>query len=121
MLEVLGGVDLIERLLITTIEPIREALPELEASWWDRVLERADLDELVRRTAPIYAERLSAEEIDALISFYRTPQGQSILEKLPGITDDAMMVGQTWILEEVQRMLRQLEAEGHQIPGELEI
>lgn len=121
LLDVLGGTDLIRRLLDSTIEPMRDALPEIETSWWDHFLESADLGELVGRTVPIYAERLTADEMDALIHFYRSPHGQSILHKLPAITEDAMLVGQTWVLEEIQRMLRELEAEGHEIPPDLEI
>ena len=36
---------------------------------------------LMERLAPIFAERLTIEELEALIAFYETPMGQSIVRK----------------------------------------
>lgn len=40
------------------------------------------MDAMVERMAPVYAERLSLEELEALVSFFDTPMGRSISRRI---------------------------------------
>lgn len=41
----------------------------------------------------IYAEEFSQEEIDGMIKFYKTPVGQSTIDKMPIVMQKSMQVG----------------------------
>ncbi len=41
------------------------------------------MDEIMERTTPIYATIFSEDELQALVDFYESPRGQSIVGKMP--------------------------------------
>lgn len=46
----------------------------------------------VRFVAPIYQKHLSRDDVDALIVFYKSPAGRSIVEKMPMISQESQVV-----------------------------
>jgi|SRR5271156_6386135 len=56
----------------------------------DDILNDYPTDEAIDVTIPVYQKNLTSGEVDALIAFYSTPTGQSIIRKLPVITAEAM-------------------------------
>lgn len=52
--------------------------------------------ELVALIVPVYTKHLTNEEMSAMIQFYETPTGKSVVSKLPLIAQESMLVGQTW-------------------------
>jgi uncharacterized protein len=75
--------------------------------------------ELVEATATIYVRHFTAEEMRQLTAFYRQPVGQKLLEKLPVITQEALLVGQKFgqaVAVELQgRIVDELRKRGHKI------
>jgi uncharacterized protein len=58
----------------------------------------------------IYDKNFSMEEIDDFTNFYKTPSGQKMLMKMPGISNDIMNVMQTKYLADYQKsMMKDLE------------
>jgi uncharacterized protein len=55
----------------------------------DDLLKGYPTDEAIDVTIPVYEKNLTSGEVDALIAFYSTPAGQSIVRKLPAITAEA--------------------------------
>lgn len=49
----------------------------------------------------VYKESLTAEEVAGMLAFYRTPVGQSVLQKQPQITERAMQISREQILPNV--------------------
>jgi hypothetical protein len=57
--------------------------------------------------ADIYAKAFTEEQMDAIIAFYKTPAGSALLEKMPGINQQANQLMQTKInalKDEVRQM-----------------
>ena len=71
---------------------------------------QADWQELEDMVIPIYVKHLTAEEMDASIAFYRTPIGQSILQKMPAVMQESMQAGQQWGMKLGQQIAEELEA-----------
>ena len=67
----------------------------------------------------MYARNFSAGEMQQLIEFYRGPVGQKFLEKMPGIMQESMVVGQKFgqsVAAELRgRMIEELRKRGHRI------
>ena len=53
--------------------------------------------------------------MDGIIEFYRTPVGQSVIAKMPAVTQDSIMVGQTWGISIAEELMRELEADGYEL------
>jgi hypothetical protein len=54
---------------------------------------RSRLADLTDAIATIYASNFSAEDLQAMIAFYKTPVGQKMLDKLPAVTQQTLSVG----------------------------
>ncbi len=67
-----------------------------DKKFWDDFRAGIDPEELIRMTIPIYDKHLTHEEIKGLIAFYQTPLGAKLIEKLPAIAQDSMVVGMEW-------------------------
>lgn len=83
-----------------------------------REMIHADLTPLI---IPIYDRHFTAEDIEGLLAFYRSPLGQRMIEKMPIIMQESFAVGQAWgseIGERIgQRFAERLLEEGY-MPSE---
>ena len=78
---------------------------------------QARIRELIEAVAIIYSSNFSAEELRAVIAFYKTPVGQKFLQKQPFMMQQTMTVGQKFgqsIAADMQkRMIEELRKKGH--------
>ena len=51
---------------------------------------------LLDSIAPIYKKHLTEKELDGMIKFYESDVGKSMIEKMPLITSESMMIGAAW-------------------------
>lgn len=63
--------------------------------------------ELEPEIAAIYQKQLTDAEVDAAIAYYRTPEGASMLQKQPALTQATMQLGQ----QRAQAIVPKLQAE----------
>ncbi len=56
----------------------------------------------------VYQENLTQEEVDGLIDFYRTPVGQSVLDKMPRLAKSSMQAVQRKIMPSVMPRIIEL-------------
>jgi uncharacterized protein len=74
------------------------------------------MSELSDAAAIVYARNFSTEDLLALTAFYKTPLGQRLLQKLPTVTQEVMLVGGKFgrsVGEEMQkRMIEELRKKG---------
>lgn len=77
---------------------------------------KVDPDDLSSLAIPIYAKHFTDREIDALLEFYRTPVGRSIVSKMPKVMQESMAAGQAWGRDLMQEVLRDLQADGYEVP-----
>ena len=75
--------------------------------------------EIVGAVAAIYARNFTVDEMQQVISFYRTPVGQKLLDKLPAIFQESLAVGnkfgQAVATELRNRLIEELRKRGHNI------
>jgi uncharacterized protein len=76
-------------------------------------------DEFNDLVADIYARNFSAAEIRQVTAFYHSPVGQKLLEKMPAISQESMMIGQKWgqaIAGDMRnRIIEELRKRGHNL------
>lgn len=81
-----------------------------DKGFWEGFRAEIDSEELMRMVIPIYDKHLTHEEIKGLIAFYQTPLGAKLIEKLPAIAQDSMLVGMKWGEEIAQKAMAKMEA-----------
>ncbi|MEM9888320.1 MAG: DUF2059 domain-containing protein [Bacteroidota bacterium] len=107
-------------------ELVLDQMLDLRASYTDRLMpdfanelkteiKKEGFDELYNLLIPIYQKHLSGEELDAIIAFYESPEGQSLIAKSPLIMQESMQVGAAWGEEIGERIAEKMLDEKYQI------
>jgi signal peptidase I len=77
----------------------------------------ARLNEIMEQNAAVYARNFTAKELREIVAFYRRPTGQKIVQRLPLMTQESMLIGQrlaeTVGAEIRVRMVDELRKRGH--------
>lgn len=91
-------------------EEARPAIDEMQNRMMEIMAKALSWDKLKPTFVKIYAETLTEREIDASLNFYRTPEGQALLEKMPAIMQKSMMATQQMtaeVMPEIQKMVQE--------------
>jgi hypothetical protein len=111
--------------IMTTLKPaIVQGRPNVERDY-DAMIPmllqsfQSRMEELSDAVVKVYASNFSADDLRALIVFYKTPVGQKFLQKTPLVARQTMAVGQQFgrsIASEIRtRMIEELRKKGHAI------
>ena len=117
LLEITEANELSLQVMEALLSQFQQMAPEVPNDWWERFMAEVNVEELDELIIPIYQENYTETEIDAMIAFYETPEGQSIIKKTPMVTRASAQAGQAWGLEIAQRIITELEAEGFSPAG----
>ncbi|HEY5827932.1 MAG: DUF2059 domain-containing protein [Hyphomicrobiaceae bacterium] len=71
-------------------DEIREVFKQVAVKFVDRK------GELIDQIAALYAEKLSAEDMTAIVAFYKSPVGARFIAIQPEMSRQAMTLGQRW-------------------------
>ena len=93
-------------------ETLRTTNKDLPAEFWDEFLKEATPEKLTEISVPVYEKNLTAQEVKAYLAFASTPDGASIMRKLPQINSEAMEAGQAWGQRLGMQIAQKLHAEG---------
>jgi hypothetical protein len=118
LLELTGIGELADQIVDGTVTPLKQAMPDVPEAWWGQFEEGVDTQAFLDQVIPVHDKHLTDPELDALLNFYRTPEGQSVLSKLPIIGQESMMVGQMWSMRVAEDLVASLEAAGYKVPEE---
>jgi hypothetical protein len=79
----------------------------------------AQTGDFVELIALVYARNLSIDEMQQAATFYRSPVGQKLLEKMPTISRESALAGQVWgqtLLGDLRALIiEELRKRGHDI------
>lgn len=121
LLELTNSGDMGVQVMNGMIASFQQSFPEVPAEWWTGFQQRASADALVATIVPIYERNFTDAEIDAMIAFYQTPEGQSVIAKMPAVLAESMLAGEIWGASIAEEMVRELEADGYEVPARLSI
>lgn len=115
LLQITGSGEMGVTMMNQMIDSFREATPEVPDSFWASFMQEVSADALVDLTIPIYRRHFTPDEIRAMLTFYRTPEGQSIVSKLPLVMQESYQAGEVWGQEIARRALARLLEAGYEI------
>ena len=130
IMQITGAVDIggqVIEMMVGQIAPALEQLNPGQGALVASILRNEFMDVVGERMGEfenliidVYDDRFSAEEIDGLLAFYRTPLGLRLIEELPELFQQSMLAGQAWgqrIGEEaVRRAFDAMQEQGLETP-----
>ena len=99
------------QVMAALLPELKRMAPQVPESFWQKFVAKIDPDELVSLVVPIYQQRFTEQDIQDIISFYRSPAGKRLIEQSPGLTQDSMKAGQQWGAELAQKAISEIRAE----------
>lgn len=97
---------------------LRPAFPTVPETLWAEIAESVTSEEIVKLSIPPYVKHFSEEELAGLIEFYKTPLGQTLLEKMPAVQYETMMIGNEWGQRKAGEIVEKLRSAGHEPKGQ---
>lgn len=97
-----------------TLPGQRAANPRIPEVFWTEFMQRIrdGLPGFTARVAPIYAARLTDDDLRAIIAFYRTPAGQHFAREQVELARGLMEEGQKWGAEVAAQVAADLAERG---------
>jgi len=95
------------------IDSFSVSMPDVPQKFWTRFMEKVDPRDLENLIVPIYDRHFTLKELQALVAFYKTPEGTSVITKMPVVMQESMMAGQKWGEILGQMVVDELQREGY--------
>ena len=107
--------ELAVQVMSNMIQDFQRRLPNVPADFWSKFLEGKEqhVQAFKEITISVYAKHLSQEDIRGLITFYSSPLGQKLVDKLPTITLESMQMGQVWGQKFAEKIITDLKKAGY--------
>jgi hypothetical protein len=80
------------------------------------IAERMSFDKIKPLYVKVYAETFTEEELDGMLSFYKSPAGKAMMEKMPQMMARMMPLMQQWMAD-MKPDLDKIMAEGQKKPN----
>jgi len=91
---------------------MQQSLPCIPASYWQGYMDANGTQQFIGRLVPIYQRHFSADEIDGMLKFYRSPLGQKVITEMPTTMGEANQAGLQVSKERSDQMIAELKQKG---------
>ena len=91
---------------------MQQRLPCVPGSYWQGFIDDNSVQQVIDRMVPVYQKHFTAEDIDGLLKFYRSPLGQKLVTEMPQVTAEGAQIGQAWGQERGLQMIAELQQKG---------
>lgn len=71
-------------------------LSELPEEFWNEFKDPKNIDFFEKEIITLYKKYYTAEDIDALLKFYKTPIGKKMIQVTPVLLQESMSIGEKW-------------------------
>ncbi|WP_233843118.1 DUF2059 domain-containing protein [Dyella sp. 2HG41-7] len=89
-----------------------QQLPCVPNAYWANYIDKAGQEQLLTAMIPAYQHHFTAEEVEGLIKFYKSPLGQKLVAQMPATMAEAAQSGQEWGRQRTSDMFSDLQKQG---------
>lgn len=93
--------------------PGREAEVEAVLGEVGAVAVQRELDRLGETAASYWAEALDADDLEAIVAFYRSPAGQRLIAAMPAVSERTQTLVAVWMREVLRDAIVKIVARAH--------
>ena len=98
LLSAMRAVDVAMAAMEAQLPAQRALSPKVTPAFWERFVERlrSDSTGFLATLAPIYERSFTAQELNDILSFYRSPTGRRFVELQPELAQASVRAAQRW-------------------------
>lgn len=96
LLEVSGVTQMGSKITEQLIKHQRTNMPGIPEEFWTEIAGTLRPEGLNKKIVAVYVKHFTIDEMQAIITFYKTSAGKKYLQKLPEITQESMAAGRIW-------------------------
>ena len=105
LLEITGAAKMGKVMLNTMINAYQSSNIPLDTTLLNEIQSENNINTLMDMIIPVYDKYYTDAEIKELITFYSTPIGKKLIETMPAVVQESMLIGQKWG-EKVEEKIR---------------
>lgn len=112
LMEVVGVGKMLSQMNNQAVAVMQQSLPCIPSSYWQGYLDANGTQQFIGRLVPIYQRHFTADEIEGMLKFYRSPLGQKVITEMPTTMGEANQAGLQWSKERSDQMIAELKQKG---------
>ncbi len=96
LMEKTGAGDMGIQMMNLMLPSFKKNMPDVPEKFWTDIMSEIDANQIIELVIPVYQKHLSEDEIQAIITFYDTPEGKKFIKVQPVIMQESYVIGQQW-------------------------
>ncbi len=112
LMEVVGVGKMLSQMNAQAVSTMQQSMPCVPADFWQNYMDANQTQRFIGRLVPVYQHHFTADELDGLLKFYRSPLGQKVINEMPTTMAEANQAGQQWSHERSDQMIAELKQMG---------
>ena len=113
LLELINALEMTSQMYPQIVQTLKPVFPKVPDNIWKEFGKSLETEKFEELMITLYIDSYTPDEVDAMIKFYSTPVGQSILIKTPGIFQKSMQVGMAWGQQQAGIIAQKLKDKGY--------
>ncbi|MFC4527643.1 DUF2059 domain-containing protein [Dyella halodurans] len=112
LMDVVGVGKMLSQMNSQAVSTMQQSMPCVPAEFWQNYMDANQTQQFIGRLVPVYQHHFSADELDGMLKFYRSPLGQKVINEMPTTMAEANQAGQQWSHERSDQMIAELKQMG---------
>jgi hypothetical protein len=111
-MDVVGVGKMLTQMNAQAVSTMQQSLPCVPADYWQNYIDASQTQQFIGRLVPVYQRHFTADELDGLLKFYKSPLGQKVINEMPTTMAEASQAGQQWSHERSDQLIAELKQKG---------
>jgi hypothetical protein len=112
LMDVVGVGKMLAQMNAQAVTTLQQSMPCVSPDFWQNYMDASQTQLFIGRLVPVYQHHFTADELDGLLKFYRSPLGQKVINEMPTTMAEANQAGQQWSHERSAQMISELKQMG---------
>jgi len=112
LLDVVGVGKMLAQMNTQAVTTLQQSMPCVAPDFWQNYMDANQTQLFIGRLVPVYQHHFTADELEGLLKFYRSPLGQKVVNEMPVTMAEANQAGQQWSHERSEQMISELKQMG---------
>jgi hypothetical protein len=112
LMEAVGVGKMLAQMNAQAVTNLQQSMPCVQADFWQNYMDANQTQLFIGRLVPVYQRHFTADEMEGLLKFYRSPLGQKVITEMPNTMAEANQAGQQWSHERSEQMISELKQMG---------
>lgn len=112
LMDVVGVGKMLAQMNAQAVTTLQQSMPCVSPDFWQNYMDSSQTQLFIGRLVPVYQHHFTADELEGLLKFYRSPLGQKVINEMPTTMAEANQAGQQWSHERSAQMISELKQMG---------